>query len=92
MSDGPQSLHASPQNKQSTRKSSWKQVYLTLHHEKDVKRLTQAVMAAETAIYERLQELSGQSDHSEERDEIRSAIQELLKIRTQKLGWPNPSS
>ena len=71
---------------------SWQQVYLSLHHEKDSERLTQAVMAAETAIYERLQELSGESDHWEERAAIEAANKELLKIKTQKLGWPNPSS
>jgi hypothetical protein len=39
-----------------------------------------------------MQELSGSSDHSDECAELKSASEELLKIQTQKLGWPNPSS
>lgn len=88
MSDRPQSLQSTPH--ESIRRSSWKQVYWSVHHEKDLKRLTQAVMAAETAIYERLQELSGQPNHSAEHAEIQAANEELLKIKTQRLGWPDP--
>ena len=91
MSDKEESLQSLPRSEQ-TGASSWKQKYLALGHNTDVKRLTQAVMAAETAIYVRMQEFSGESDHWEERAAIEAANKELLKIKTQKLGWPNPSS
>jgi hypothetical protein len=92
MSDSQQTLQPSPHSEQSARKSSWKQVYLTLCHEKDVKRLTQAVIAVEAAICLRTQELNGSSNHSDERAEIRAAMDELLVIKTQKLGWPTSRS
>lgn len=90
MSDNQGSLQPSLHNEGFARGSSWKQVYRNVRHEKDVNRLTEAVMAAETAIYERMQELSGLSDHADERAEIEAANKELLKVKTQKLGWPNP--
>jgi hypothetical protein len=49
-----------------------------------------AVLEAETAIYDRLQELGDSPDHSVERAEIQAANQELLKVKTEKLGNPNP--
>jgi hypothetical protein len=91
MSDNQRSLQPSAHN-ESARTSSWKQIYLSLSRERDVKRLTEAVMAVEAAIYQRVQELNGSSDHSDERTEIEAANEELLKIKTQRLGWPDPTS
>jgi hypothetical protein len=58
--------------------SAWKQAYLNLHRETAFDRITHAVRAAEAAIFDRLQELSGSSDHADERAEIRAANEELL--------------
>lgn len=47
-------------------------------------------MEAEEAIYARLLELHSSWDHERERAEIVEAGIDLLKIKTEKLGWPNP--
>jgi hypothetical protein len=47
------------------------------------------VLAAETAIFFRLQELPDSLDHTEERDEINVALAKLLELKIRKLGWPN---
>jgi hypothetical protein len=56
--------------------------------ERDKKKLTEAVLAAEQAIVRRLQELLDSTDHKEERSEIAIAKASLLAIKTNKLGWP----
>ena len=48
-------------------------------------------LAAEIAIFFRLQELSNPQDHSEECGEINVALAELLELRIRKLGWPKSS-
>jgi hypothetical protein len=70
--------------------SSWRHVYLNLYQQKSTERLTQAVMAAEAAIFARMQELAEASNHTEEHDQLKEATAELLAIKTQKLGWPQP--
>jgi hypothetical protein len=47
------------------------------------------VLAAENAIFFRLQELSNPQDHREECGEINVALAELLELRIRKLRWPN---
>jgi hypothetical protein len=67
---------------------SWKEPYLAALKETDQKRLTDLTYAAENAIFFRLGELEGSADHHEERKELKAACNDLLKIRTNKLGWP----
>jgi hypothetical protein len=70
----------------------WQQLYLNVHREKDIKRITLAVIAAEGAICTRFQELSELSGRTEEWSQLKAASEELLAIKIQKLGWPPPSS
>ena len=58
---------------------------------KGIENITKAVIAAEAAMFQRWQELSGESDHAEERGQLREASDKLLKLKIEKLGWPNPS-
>jgi hypothetical protein len=74
-----------------SQQSSWRQLYLNVHREKGIERITQAVMAAEAAMFDRMQELCEASGHTEELNQLREATDELLVIKTQKLGWPHPS-
>jgi hypothetical protein len=73
-----------------SQQSSWRHVYLNVHQEKSTERLTQAVMAAEAAIFARMQELSEASNHTEEHNQLKEAAAQLLAVKTQKLGWPQP--
>ena len=56
--------------------------------ELDVERFRHYVLAAETAIFFRLQDTQ-LLDHTEERGEINVALAELLELKIRKLGWPN---
>jgi hypothetical protein len=49
------------------------------------------VLEAEGAIFVRLQELKSSQDHNRERAEIEEAVSDLLKIKTERLGWPDPA-
>ena len=89
MSDNQQSLKPSTRGTSSAI-PAWKQVYLNVHREKTTDGLTHAVFAAEAAIFERLRQLSGSSDHADERAEMQAATEEMLVIKTEKLGWPKP--
>jgi hypothetical protein len=91
MSDSHQSLQPCTHNEASSLpSSSWQQFYLRARHESDLNMLTEAVMAAEGAIFERMRELETCSNHTEERAEMQSAIAELLEIKIGRLGWPRP--
>ena len=87
MSDNQQSLQPSTA---SDRPPSWRQLYLNAQREKGLERITTAVLAAEAAIFERWQELDQVSGHIEERKQLREACDELLILKTERLGWPHP--
>jgi hypothetical protein len=67
---------------------SWKEPYLAALKETDQKRLTDLTYAAEEAIFFRLGELEGSTDHHEERNELKATCDDLMTIRVSKLGWP----
>jgi hypothetical protein len=69
---------------------NWQEAYHRTLIETDQANLTERVMEAEEAIYARLLELHSSWDHERERAEIVEAGIDLLKIKTEKLGWPNP--
>jgi hypothetical protein len=71
---------------------SWRSVYLDALQAKGIERVTSAVTAAETAIFERWQEISGQPGDVQEREQLRMASEELLKIQQEKLNWPKPGA
>jgi hypothetical protein len=91
MSDSQQSLP----NSSSTAPEqtlSWRQLYLNAQHEKGIEGITKAVAAAEIAIFVRSQQLRDSLGHTEERNQLNEASKELLRLKTEKLGWPNPSA
>jgi hypothetical protein len=56
--------------------------------ETDVNRLSAKVSAAEDAIFRRSRDIAPASDAQDERDAIQVALKDLLRIKTEKLGWP----
>jgi hypothetical protein len=65
---------------------SWIQAYQATIDEIDPSKLHELVMAAETAILLRYQELP--SEKSLERESLDRACDGLLQIKTERLGWP----
>lgn len=74
---------------QDSNSSSWRQPYLEALKETNKEKLNELAYSVEGAIFFRRQELAGSVDHQEEWDEMNSALATLLKIRTEKLGWPS---
>jgi hypothetical protein len=65
--------------------ASWKDPYRQALQESDERKLTEQVLAAESAVVHRLQEL-GDSDLREERVDLKCVAADLLAIETHKLG------
>jgi hypothetical protein len=72
---------------------SWTAAYERAQNETDPTKLQDVVMAAEEAMVQRRMELSRDEVGAEaELVALRSAATELLKIKTDKLGWPSIDS
>jgi hypothetical protein len=69
----------------------WKVAAEKAAREPDVEKFRYHVLAAETAIFFRLQELPDSLEHTEERGEIDAVLAELLELKIRKLGWPKSS-
>ena len=67
----------------------WQNEYQAAVAELDREKLSQRVEAAETAIYQRLQQISQRSDHSAERQAIEDAMAGLRILKRDKLGFPD---
>jgi hypothetical protein len=67
----------------------WQQPYQDALLELDAERLNQRILDAETAIFQRLQELTPNTDHHEERSAISDAISGLRVLKTTKLHFPD---
>ena len=89
MSDQEQSLQTHLQNLPE-RKSTWRFIYLKALGAEGTEATTRAVQAAEAAMLQRWQELEGTSGSVEERTQLKEAAEKLLKVKTERLGWPNP--
>ena len=74
-----------------TDRSSWRDAYKRVLNESHNGNLTDAVHAAEAALFLRSQELDGQGDDTE-REEMQAASADLLAIKVHKLGWPSPKA
>jgi hypothetical protein len=66
----------------------WQQPLLDAQTEPDVEKLTSKVETAETAIFLRLSALSKSGDGQQELEALNQAAQDLLRIKTERLGWP----
>jgi hypothetical protein len=67
----------------------WQPAYLAALVELDPKTLFERVMAAETAIFNRLQAMSQTSDGQTERQAIEDALASLRVLRRDALGFPD---
>ena len=67
----------------------WQEPYQDALLELDTEKLNQRILDAETAIFLRLQELTPDSDHHEERSAICDAISGLRVLKTEKLRFPD---
>ena len=69
-------------------KSHWQELYAAAAVETDREKLSELVNFVEEALMLRSQELAGTSDHQDERSQMNAAARKLLRIKTEKLGWP----
>lgn len=70
-------------------RSSWEELYRAALGEEDREKLTGLVGAVEAAIVRRRQELTSIIEENEkECAAMVLAAQEILRIKTEKLGWP----
>lgn len=67
---------------------SWEQPLQEAIDETNLQKLTEKLSAAETAIFQRMQELTVSPNGHHESEAIRLACNEILKIQTQRLKWP----
>jgi hypothetical protein len=72
--------------------SSWEEVFKSTLIETDLEKLTVLAGAAEAAIVRRRQELSNMQGSDQERAAMVAAAVEILRIKTDKLGWPSVKS
>lgn len=68
--------------------SSWQKLYQAVLVETDRDRLTDLIGAVESAIVRRRQELTKREGADAERYAIEVAAEEILNIKTARLGWP----
>ena len=67
----------------------WQNEYQAALVELDAEKLKGRVEAAEAVIYKRLQQISQNSDHHTERQEIQDALASLRTLKRDALGWPD---
>jgi len=67
----------------------WQNEYEAALLEPEPERLFDRIQAAETAIFERLQEISQNSDHHTERQVIEDALAALRVLKRDELGFPD---
>lgn len=69
-------------------KYAWQKLYRNVLLEPDSAKLPGLVMAAETAMFIRMQALGENPSEREERQALHDACDKLLKIKREILGWP----
>jgi hypothetical protein len=67
----------------------WQNEYRAALVELDPEKLSERVAAAETSIYNRLQQISQSSDHQAERQAIEDAVAGLRILKRDSLGFPD---
>jgi hypothetical protein len=67
----------------------WQREYRAAVLELDPKQLTERVKAAESAIFTRLQAISGSADSDAERQAIEDAMGNLRVLKRESLGFPD---
>ena len=72
--------------------SSWEELFKSILIETDLEQLTVLAGATEAAIVRRRQELTNIQGSDPERAAMVVAAEAILKIKTDKLGWPSVPS
>lgn len=67
---------------------SWQDLSQAVLTETDNNRLIELLNAAEDAMLLRLRELGCSDRHHDERAQMRRAGEDILRIKTERLGWP----
>jgi hypothetical protein len=67
---------------------TWKEPYEKAIKEHNKEKLGELILQAETAIYQRFQELQNSPNHNVERSQIATATEQLLSLKVNRLGWP----
>jgi hypothetical protein len=67
----------------------WQNEFQAAILELDREKLEERVMAAETAIFKRLQAIAQSSDHSGEREAIEDALSSLRTLKRNELRFPD---
>jgi predicted DNA-binding protein (UPF0278 family) len=67
----------------------WQNEFQAAILELDREKLEERVMAAETAIFKRLQAIAQSSDHSSEREAIEDALSSLRTLKRKELRFPD---
>jgi hypothetical protein len=70
-------------------KPRWQLLYEAAVAENDPAKLMTLVGTIEEALVVRSQEISHSCDHADERNAMAQAAENLLAIKTGKLGWPS---
>jgi hypothetical protein len=68
--------------------AAWRELHRAVLTESDSNRLHGLILAVEEAMFLRAQQLDSSEAHRKERAAIDQAGEELLSIKTEKLGWP----
>jgi hypothetical protein len=72
--------------------SSWEELFKSTLIETDLEKLTVLAGATEAAIVRRRQGLTNMQGSDQERVAMVAAAEEILRIKTDKLGWPSVKS
>ncbi len=67
---------------------SWKDLHALTVDEMNPDRLRILVNGVETAVFVRSQQLTDAPEDRAEKEAIRQVCDELIRIRTERLGWP----
>jgi hypothetical protein len=68
--------------------AAWRELHQAVLRESDSNRLHGLILAVEEAMFLSAQQLDKSEAHRKERAAIEQAAEELLSIKTEKLGWP----
>jgi hypothetical protein len=71
---------------------AWQELYHSALIEIDREKLTGRIAAVEAAIVRRRQELTTVEAGDQERNAMVAAAEQLLSMKTEKLGWPSVKS
>jgi hypothetical protein len=68
---------------------AWQELYAGVMQERNEDRLLVRMGEAEHAIFQRLQVLAVSPDGDAEKRDLQAACDDLLRIKTERLGWPS---